>query len=756
MAKHKGAVLTPMDELWQLFRAHVCAALHSGALVADDLWVFDIESVAAIVSEMRGGAWIDLDFPRCRSVFQRWKEKVKLGYETDEGVWRRFAELCRRFDGGPPEKYRDANPSTASSLFTKRTPSLHPVEDLTPCSINDLSFGTNHGFVVEGRVSSDLWFGIGFGFVFEDKTGRNIIVTAYNILPPTCRHPASAKWRYSVGTLLMLKEPFMKAGMGGHVTIRIDHPSDLVILQYLTRDRDDGCREGWANLKTDGDRLASAGFAMDAAAFYTRAIANPWAPRAAKTLLLQARAKCYMSLGMMSRVLSDVNVLMRTAEIGKIDVPDEVMIMRGRALLELGHFELAHSTLQPFREEFIRAVSWTNAALEAAYPWSDMLEFQRDFAAMAGRNVDEDELPQFHYPDYASPAVFIRWVGPLRERRLSVMTFARLDAGAVVIVNRSLATEHCHPPKSSNPLELPIEEVAEFNLRKVMADRYILRMLYAANGPFPRAEPESAAPRLLNGCPMVVAPDGRHGPHIHGTRIDSGIKAGKLCIGRTERSMRLGVYPIVSLMRRSFWPNTIAWTVGSVLVIRAARDINEGEELTLSYGLGADRERVTADQPQRVRNELQLKTLEDVQIALDGLRRWCRFLRKSPSPSRERIMGCHAELMRVLIGSALVAIEFNELQQALSLLLHAIVAERRIFTWSTTVLRLMHDALGYDTTAVGDVLYGSEVWPMLEEKLLFGRFMEGDPWCRLRESQPVLPESLWDPVEMYRQRRESW
>lgn len=140
----------------------------------------------------------------------------------------------------PQEGYTTA----ISQIPAPYPPCIHRATELRPILISQMKLETHHrGSKVVVRVMLPPTRITAIVSVVEDEKGTATILQLYN-QPPEQLVPASQSLRQ--GCFYLLKEPFFKGTADGSYSLRVDHVSDVVLLD----DSDELVPEKWRKTKT--------------------------------------------------------------------------------------------------------------------------------------------------------------------------------------------------------------------------------------------------------------------------------------------------------------------------------------------------------------------------------------------------------------------------------------------------------------------------------------------------------------------------
>lgn len=105
-------------------------------------------------------------------------------------------------------------------------PCVTPFEDLKKVTIKDLTFETHHrGFYILLKALTPPLKEISIMFIAEDEDGKALVLQMYNQ-----DEKVMSDGRLVKGTVILVKEPYLKFLADGEPGIRVDHLSDIKFL----------------------------------------------------------------------------------------------------------------------------------------------------------------------------------------------------------------------------------------------------------------------------------------------------------------------------------------------------------------------------------------------------------------------------------------------------------------------------------------------------------------------------------------------
>ncbi|KAK4543021.1 hypothetical protein LTR36_006019 [Oleoguttula mirabilis] len=271
-------------------------------------------------------------------------------------------------------------------------PSTTPVSELEAITISDLRLETHH----RGRVLFVRTFGHPIRLssvqnVIEDEHGDVDKLAVYNVDPTLDPEKLLPK-----GAIFAIKEPFYKTTADGGVSLRVDHPSDIIRLQPLDSNIPAGLSPRFVELDKSGADWKKEGNAAYASKDYIIAVdaysqglsACSADDEVLKCDLLRNRAMVNLCLKRHESALSDAKNSVIAASVDNdggamMQLNSKAYYRAGRAAYELGQFEQAEDlfskaqALNPDDADAAREVKRIAARL------SEMTSGSYDFAKMS-------------------------------------------------------------------------------------------------------------------------------------------------------------------------------------------------------------------------------------------------------------------------------------------------------------------------------------------------------------------------------------
>lgn len=466
-------------------------------------------------------------------------------------------------------------------------PSIQPISSLTPILLRDLKQEVHHRgrvlivktFVEPIRISS-------IHNAVEDVQGAADHLSVCNIPSASPIDKVLPK-----GAIVAVKEPYLKATADGGVMVRVDHPSDFVLLephdslvplQWRMGSKAD---KTVSQLKVEGNTAFKRGNWQDAGKFYTEALAKADNDTDLRRTLHRNRAQVHLHLGQYQFASEDAIAAVATED----DTPHQANMLNvksyfraGRAQYQLGNYVLAKEYLDK-----ALGLDPTDDTVKAdlARTKKRILEQQKgnyEFDAMA-----QSATASHMKLDHATFTSNTR-IGSAGKRGRGLFVTKTIKHGDLVMVEKAFCASF------ADDLGKEHSTLININTDRVYYGTHA-ECLYEAIDKI-RRNPEEASAffdlhnggkfkgkqvRSLDGA---VVPDVFHAeaiaelngfrcPRIRSKSGDEETLGGASC----------GIWLRASYMNHSCVPNTTVALIGDMMIVRAARDIKAGEEILTSY-----------------------------------------------------------------------------------------------------------------------------------------------------------------------------
>lgn len=466
-------------------------------------------------------------------------------------------------------------------------PCVAPLSSLEPIMLGELRLETHHrGKVLIVRAFTNSYRMSAIQSAIEDTNGDVDRLAIHNL--PSTLEPEDVLPLHGV---FALKEPYYKATSDGGVMVRVDHPSDFLVLEAS----DDLVPAQWKGkkkavlsadeLKTKGNAAFQGGKWHTALDHYTKALAVPDIGEDLRFTLHRNRAQAHLQLGQYEFAAEDAIA----AVIPGDDLMEGPKSLNTKALFRAGraHYELG---------DFLQAKEYFELASNLGVDRAAAVELER-----TNKRISEQELGNYdfdsmaisatatnHYLDHASFLGNTR-IGQAGHRGRGLFATKFIPHGQIVLVEKAFYAAF----KENNAKDVSI--LINLNTKHHTYGTHSERLFGCINKL--RANPKQAAAFLDLHCSGTGA--AKEAKVIDGiVVVDSfqvqaiaqlngfGCSDIKPCSASTETSevdRSTGIWLRASRANHSCVPNTGRAFIGDMMVVRAVRDISAGEEITMGY-----------------------------------------------------------------------------------------------------------------------------------------------------------------------------
>lgn len=471
-------------------------------------------------------------------------------------------------------------------------PSKTPVAELSPISIDDLRLETHH----IGRVLFVRAFGtprrlVGLHTGIEDKNGDVDRLAVYN-LPPN----VPAEHVIPQHCVLAIKEPYYKATADRGYTIRVDHPSDLLCLPSdsllvpleLSSALAD-TRVAPISCKDKGNAYYRAKDYFNALELYSLGLKSCSAEdRLLRADIYRNRSVTNLLVGRYEDAVSDATASMLQAD---QDIDQEKVAMyntkalfrAGRAHYELGQFEESHRAfavamqITPEDHDTLMELSRVKARM------AEIATGEYNFGAM--RSALKHGRLRLDHASYTHN-VTVRSAG---SKGRGLFATKRLRAGDVVMCEK--AFQSCFRGDSSNDIYIVINintNSGNTGPHASLLFRIIDHLRYNPGHARQFVELWDGGYKPKYGAVQV---DGQTVVDTFETQaiIEHNCFSSEIDPRIAEDTSSdkpsgvLAIWTTASLSNHSCIGNACRAILGDMMIISAVRDIEEDEEITMSY-----------------------------------------------------------------------------------------------------------------------------------------------------------------------------
>lgn len=476
-------------------------------------------------------------------------------------------------------------------------PCTKPLSELEPMSLKDLQLDTHHrGKALFVRTADDGVKAAAVRTIVEDESGDVERLAVYNVYSS----PEAADL-LSDGCIFAIKEPFFEASATGDLSIRVDHPSDLVYLsssdprapkkfQSTPQEGEDSALD-W---KTRGNQFYKMDKFTDAVRAFSVGLDRcKDQDGSIRCDILRNRAITNIYLKRFETALSDA----KAAVIATSDSQDAATsalnakseFRAGRAAYELGDFEEASrrfteaSKLQPDDQDTIRQLQRVGERLD------EQRTGNYDFTQM-GKSVSK-KRNRLDHADYLAKTT----KKAAGSHGNGLFATQDISAGDLILCEKACATAYDSDPgghdftlldsKSQRQLSgtqglLLFNIIAKLGHNSTAATRFF--ELFDDDYPY------STPPAVVDG---VVAVDTFRAQAVlaHNTfgcpTTKTSSKAAQRQVQSPSGYPSTGLWLTTSYVNHACNGNAMRSFMGDVMILRATRDISKGEEILMPYRL---------------------------------------------------------------------------------------------------------------------------------------------------------------------------
>lgn len=467
-------------------------------------------------------------------------------------------------------------------------PSYETISSLVPILLHDLRLETHHrGRILIARTFCEPVRLSAIQNGIEDIHGNVDRLSIYNLPSKTPFDRVLPK-----SAIVAVKEPYFKAAADGGVMVRVDHPSDFVLLNPddslvppQWRRKTSKASMSGSQMKIEGNKAFKQGDWQQAGELYGEALAKTADNTDLRLTLHRNRAQVHLNLGQYELALDDA--------IASIAVGDgrshQNKILNVKSYFRAGRaqYELANFTLAKQYFDQAMGIDPTDEAVLAdlARTQQRILEQQKgdfDFAAMAkSATLSHRKLDHATFTNNTT-------VAPAGKRGRGLFATDFIKRGSLVLVEKAFCVVFEEEVGKDCSLLLNVNtDRAEFGTH---AER-----LYNTTDKI-RRNPHHASKFLelydggsfkgkklsrVDGAVIVDAFQVQAIAEMNGF----GCPKVRSSLGEKEKDVNqsTGIWVQASYMNHSCLHNTICAFIGDMMIVRATDDINAGEEIFASY-----------------------------------------------------------------------------------------------------------------------------------------------------------------------------
>ncbi|GFZ43667.1 hypothetical protein JCM24511_01387 [Saitozyma sp. JCM 24511] len=463
------------------------------------------------------------------------------------------------------------------------------------------------------RVMSASSLGGGISFFVEDTKGHVVPVTIMNPSPGHACYisGASLKELFPLGCVLAIREPYVRFAVNGNVAVRVDVPSDVIVLHHSHPTIQDlrwayppvaAFRPSTEQLKEAGNKAMARKDYMVSIVKYSIALTATieHLPPALHLALLLNRAQAYLFNGKPGSAYRDC----LAARIFMDEHPDVVQphhrerlaYRSAQAAYDMRLYDRAGRFVQECNqlgvkqgallEEMITARQ--REAKEGSYNWETMFE-----ASI------EKNAPFLDVADYTGSVTVARI--PAKGRGL--ITTQDVKAGELLLVSKALVAAYQAETPGLTVINVDFEHNLMSKTSHVTAKVKAVHQLMDNIGLGKMFDSLQAG--TSGSCHLsspVVTEDQQLSALLQPYNVDPARLEGILndnAFGFMQLSKQANtfhpergndttdtptrLFGLPSLMNHSCIPNTSSFSLGDLMVVRALHDLQKGTEITTSY-----------------------------------------------------------------------------------------------------------------------------------------------------------------------------
>ncbi|KAJ5324338.1 hypothetical protein N7476_002938 [Penicillium atrosanguineum] len=516
----------------------------------------------------------------------------------DEGLRQfmfRQMRLRQLMNKKEPKSSKEIRSSFIPSAYA---PCIASLKELSKVMIKDLYIETHHHgryLLLRTVTPTDIMTAI--MAIVEDEEGRVLMLQLYNQ-----GQELSRAYHLTEGTVIVVKEPYVKVMADGDYGLRVDHLSDvrfipefgsLVPLSWRKRITEDGdFSNSWKMRGNDFFNQADYHLAIES---YSKALESSPSNEVAITIKLN-RALSFLKTHQFDAALLDVE----EASCGP-EPSEKALFRKAQALYYL----------QRFRES-----CETNKALSEKYPENTLArrEFERASARLAEAGIGKYEFKRMQLearkrqPPHLDRGSFIGPVSvrPTKSRGRGLFTTEAVKAGDLLFCEKAFAHAFHDVKDTTRNLTLLInaqkdtmtlgtqaeliESVAQRLYRNPSLQPTFTDLHHGTYKPVNIPEIDGIpivdtflVERIIQlncfGCPLSSRET-----HISAMTSDATAKKDN------EQYHSCGVWPLASYINHSCLSNARRSFIGDMMVIRATKDLAPNTEVTFWYKSPFNRE----------------------------------------------------------------------------------------------------------------------------------------------------------------------
>jgi tetratricopeptide (TPR) repeat protein len=445
--------------------------------------------------------------------------------------------------------------------------------DLTPITFARMLVPMVHrGHYILCRTATPAYVSLAVNVILEDTEGGICFTGLYNCAPMADIEPD--EW-LPLATVVVVKEPYLKFLWSGRVMMRVDSPTDLVLLHRSSTFLRN--TPWYAPLPIDFDeckKIANQHFGqghmLQALEFYDFALEH----RPDDPLINLNKSAAFLRLGRffearqaVERAMADQSSLVNTDP----RLKHKALFRLGQAAYGLRDWEKAIQINSQLTDDASRhSLEQSRLRLSEARTGSyDMEALGKSMGLIVYHDV----------ADFVGDVVIAQIPGKGRGLR----TTRGVPAGTLLLASKAFATGNPRKWAEKN-ITLLTFNVSRNETTKAADAHLYVNMIYALrNNPHRTSELYQL---YADGFPQVELPDGMIDPGRIKAIIDSNSFAIENEFDRQAQEATMdtsGVWILPSFINHSCVDNARRCFYGDLLMVRAIKDLRAGEEVLISY-----------------------------------------------------------------------------------------------------------------------------------------------------------------------------
>ncbi|KAJ5698294.1 hypothetical protein N7462_000299 [Penicillium macrosclerotiorum] len=469
------------------------------------------------------------------------------------------------------------------------TPCTLPFKEMSKIKIRDLSLETHHrGQYLLLRTITPTYEMTAVTAIVEDEDDEVLTLELYNQ-----KNKLSSALNLPEGTILIVKEPYLRLLTENDYGLRVDHLSDIRFLPEFDnlvplwwRDSIDSATVSATSWKEKGNEYFNDNVYRLAIECYSKALESTPSPELAITTLLN-RALVYLKTHQFDAALLDANTAL-----SKSNLSEKALFRKAQALYYLGRFQESCETHQ---------------ILQGKYPENSMArhEFKRAAARLAEQDSGKYEFGRMaleakkRQPPYLERGTYIGpvTVRPTRSHGKGLFTKEAVKAGDLLLCEKAFAYAF-HDAHEMNEPSLVLN--ADTNRVTLGTHAKLVEMiahkihrnpsLFATFFDLYHGTYEPVSVQEVDGLPIIdtflaeriISLNGFGCPRLsHNIHID--VSGDAHAAEKANGFYSCGVWCMASHINHSCFSTAYRSFIGDMMIVRATRDLPPNTEITFWY-----------------------------------------------------------------------------------------------------------------------------------------------------------------------------